>query len=170
MRAKGIAKSSRHSIIVGDFGEHLVMYWLSKYGFECARVDHSGIDLIARNAETNELMGISVMSRTRIKGTEYDQVNIGNERLNKAQAACTVFGCNPYVAIVVDAHNMIYAFITSVTHVREMDAVSAWKMSPNHLKDYITDQQIIHFSLRIDTHKWWERGSKKKLSRTRIRD
>jgi len=42
-----ITKSSRHSKIAGDFGETLVLYWLSKYGFECASVDHTGIDLIA---------------------------------------------------------------------------------------------------------------------------
>ena len=60
-----ISKSSRHAKITGDFGEALVLYWLSKYGFECARVDHTGIDLIARNPHTQELMGISVKSRSR---------------------------------------------------------------------------------------------------------
>jgi hypothetical protein len=33
----------------GDFAEHLILYWLSKYGYESARVDHTGIDLTARN-------------------------------------------------------------------------------------------------------------------------
>ncbi len=37
-----LSKSSRHSKITGDFAEHLVLYWLSKYGFECAKVDHTG--------------------------------------------------------------------------------------------------------------------------------
>ena len=60
-----ILKSSRHSRITGDFGEALVLYWLSKYGFECARIDHTGIDLIARNPHMHELMGISVKSRSR---------------------------------------------------------------------------------------------------------
>ena len=41
-------KCSRHSKIAGDFGETLILYWLSKYGFECALVDHTGIDIIAR--------------------------------------------------------------------------------------------------------------------------
>jgi len=58
-------RSSRHSKITGDFGEALVLYWLSKHGFECARVDHTGIDLIARNPRTGEVMGISVKSRSR---------------------------------------------------------------------------------------------------------
>ncbi|MCL4788727.1 MAG: hypothetical protein KJ070_18355, partial [Verrucomicrobia bacterium] len=58
-----INKSSRHSKIAGDFGETLGLYWLSKHGFECARVDHTGIDLIALNPHTNERMGISVKTR-----------------------------------------------------------------------------------------------------------
>jgi hypothetical protein len=29
-----ISKSTRHSKITGDFAEGLVLYWLSKYGFE----------------------------------------------------------------------------------------------------------------------------------------
>lgn len=44
-----INKSTRHSKITGDFSESLVLYWLSKYGFECALVDHTGIDIIANN-------------------------------------------------------------------------------------------------------------------------
>jgi hypothetical protein len=42
-----INKSSGHAKITGDFGESLILYWLSKYGFECALVDHTGIDIIA---------------------------------------------------------------------------------------------------------------------------
>jgi len=31
-----ITKSTRHAKICGNFGEATVLYWLSKYGFECA--------------------------------------------------------------------------------------------------------------------------------------
>ena len=58
-----ISKGSRHSKIKGDFAEGHILYRLSKRGFECARVDHTGLDLIARNPHTEELMGISVKSR-----------------------------------------------------------------------------------------------------------
>jgi Holliday junction resolvase-like predicted endonuclease len=71
-----INKSTRHSKIAGDFGEMLVLYWLSKYGFECAKVDHTGIDIIARNPHSKEVMGISVKSRTRNAGKEKDVVNL----------------------------------------------------------------------------------------------
>ena len=40
-------KSSRHSKITGDFAEGLILYLLSKHGFESVRVDHTGIDLIS---------------------------------------------------------------------------------------------------------------------------
>ncbi len=35
-----INKSTRHSKNTGDFAENLVLYILSKHGFECANVDH----------------------------------------------------------------------------------------------------------------------------------
>lgn len=60
LKTPKVSKSSRHAKIAGDFGEVVVQYWLSKYGYECARVDHTGIDLIARKPHTNEVMGISV--------------------------------------------------------------------------------------------------------------
>lgn len=88
-----------------------VRYWCSKYGFECARVDHTGIDIIARNPYTNEIMGISVKSRTRSKEAEEVYVSIRNDSFDKAEAACTAFGCVPYFAFVVDAGDKIHGFI-----------------------------------------------------------
>ena len=40
-----LKKSTRHSKITGDFAEGLILYLLSKHGFECAKVDHVGMDL-----------------------------------------------------------------------------------------------------------------------------
>jgi hypothetical protein len=93
--------------ITGDFSEALVLYWLSRYGFECARVDHTGIDLIARNRHTSELMGISVKSRCRRAGTAASYVKITQKDVVKAKAACKTFGCVPYFAIVVDGASTI---------------------------------------------------------------
>lgn len=98
LRTMKILKSSRHSKITGNFAESLVLYWLSKYGFECALIDHTGIDIIANNPHTNELMGISVKSRSRNEGTEMTNVGIGVNQYDKIQAACKVFGCNPYTS------------------------------------------------------------------------
>src|SRR5437870_3618458 len=106
-----ILKSTRHAKITGDFGEAMVLYWLSKYGFECARVDHTGIDIIARNSHTKEIMGISVKSRSRRENTDQEFVSIPNDNFAKTKATCNAFGCVPYFAIVVDAGDTIRAFI-----------------------------------------------------------
>ena len=71
-----ILKSSRHARITGDFGQAVVLYWLSKHGFECARVNHTGINIIARNPLTEELMGISVESRSWSAGKGQEHLSI----------------------------------------------------------------------------------------------
>ena len=71
-----IEKSSRHSKIVGQFGEAFVANLLSRSGFEVIFADHVGFDLIAFRADTGRL-GISVKSRTRgIQGSEQVSVNL----------------------------------------------------------------------------------------------
>ena len=87
-----MVKSTRHSKITGDFGESLVLYWLSRLGFECARIDHTGIDIIARDPKARTPMGISVKSRSRMEGTERDYVGISNGDLEKVDAGlCRVW-------------------------------------------------------------------------------
>jgi Holliday junction resolvase-like predicted endonuclease len=115
-----IKKSTRHAKIAGDFGEVLILYWLSKYGFECASVDHTGIDIIARNPHTQEIMGVSVKSRTRTEGAEEEYVSIPNENFAKAEAACKAFGCLPYFAIVVDAGDTVRGFLLPMSHLLEL--------------------------------------------------
>ena len=105
-----INKSSMHSRITGDFAERLVLYWLSKYGFESMYVDHVGIDLVAKNPKTNEKMGISVKSRSRSDTAKKgEHLNIGKyvETKNKILKACKAFDLVPYFAIVVDEGNEI---------------------------------------------------------------
>jgi len=134
-----VEKSPRHSKITGDFAEGLVLYWLSKYGFECARVDHTGIDLIARNSKTSEIMGISVKGRCRSTDRERQAVSIENDNFAKAQAACDAFGCVPYFAIVVDEFDVITVFILSMNKLLEVGAQGktrvCWKMGGKLLAD-----------------------------------
>jgi Holliday junction resolvase-like predicted endonuclease len=154
-----ITKSSRHSKIAGVFGEMLVLYWLSKYGFECASVDHTGIDLIARNPHTKEVMGISVKTRTRTRGKEAECVNILAEEFHKIQNACTAFGCRPYFAVVVDAGSIIRVFITSLARFIELcpptKNASYWRMSERHLAQYAGDPQVMTFQMSTETRRWW---------------
>lgn len=153
-------RSSRHPKIAGNFGETLVLYWLSKQGFECACVDHTGIDLIALNPHTNERMGISVKSRTRKAGSENKDVNLPADDFDKVVAACKAFGCQPYFAIVVDGAGIIRVFITPMAHVLELfpcrTNVSGWRMSAMHLEKYTHDPQIMTFEMKVTSGRWWK--------------
>ena len=152
-------KSSRHSKITGDFGEALVLYWLSRSGFECARVDHTGIDLIARRPRSDERLGISVKSRSRVPGTEADSVNIGGPGdLAKVAAACDAFQCVPYFAIVVDAAPRMSVFLLSMEHLARLHpsrtGFISWSMTPNRVKQYLADSSIRSLHFVIDSEKW----------------
>ena len=155
-----IKKSSRHAKITGDFGESLVLYWLSKYGFECALVDHTGIDIIARNPHTKQLMGISVKSRSRNEGAEKRYVNIQNANFKKAKTACEAFGCVPYFAIVIDAGNVIRAFLLSLDHLFEVSPMKktavGWKMTKKAIATYERDENIMVFEMKTETKRWWD--------------
>ena len=154
-----INKSSRHAKITGDFGETLVLYWLSKYGFECALIDHTGIDILARNPHTDELMGISVKSRSRNEGAEEEYVNIPNDNFNKAKVACKAFGCVPYYAIVIDAGNSIRVFLLSMDHFLEVSPMrqtaAGWKMRKKAIAAYEKDEDIMIFEMKAETKRWW---------------
>jgi Holliday junction resolvase len=154
-----IQKSSRHRKITGDFGEILVLYLLSKTGFECARIDHTGIDLIARCPGTKEVMGISVKSRSRSEGTEGTQVNIRKDDIEKAQKACSAFGCKPYFAMVVDEKGLIRVFIVSVKQLLKLrpggSKVSAWSMSDKELQRYRDTRNVKWIELGLHEGRWW---------------
>lgn len=154
-----IVKSTRHSKITGDFAEALVLYWLSKYGFECARIDHTGIDLIARNPHSEEVLGISVKSRCRMVGRETTCVSIPADNFVKMAKACAAFKCEPYFAIVVDAADVIRGFILPMARLREIcpqrGRGSYWKMSTPFLKQCTECSDIRTFELRTSTSNWW---------------
>ncbi len=158
-----INKSTRHAKITGDFGETLVLYWLSKYGFECAPVDHTGIDIIARNPHTQEVMGISVKSRSRSEGSEAEYVSIPNENFDKAEVACAAFGCVPYFAVVVDAGDTIRGFVLSMRHLLSIapkgKTAYGWKMTESYLKKYAEDPEIQSFEFQTRTKRWWGQQS-----------
>jgi len=155
-----ITKSTRHAKICGNFGEAAVLYWLSKYGFECALVDHTGIDIIAHNPQTQERMGISVKSRSRNEGAEQEYVSIPNDNFTRAEAACTAFGCVPYFAIVVDEGDTIRAFILSEKRLLEYfsqgKTAAGWKMTDKYLKRYADDPAIKTFEFKTQTTRLWE--------------
>ena len=155
-----ISKSSRHSKIAGDFAERLVLYWLSKHGFECALVDHTGIDIIAKNTIKNELMGISVKSRTRSAGTERTVLRIDRKQVPSLDSACEAFGCKPYFAIVVDAADLITAWIVPKQRFLKLCDWKPhlhvyWKMGAKRVGQYSTDPAIMSFQFATKTLNWW---------------
>lgn len=153
-------KSTRHGMITGNFGESLVLYWLSKHGFECASVDHTGIDLIARNPVTGEFMGVSVKSRSRNAGKERTAVRVGGDELEKAQAACKAFGCAPYFAFVVDAGDTVRCYVVCMEHFlklnRSRKRSCVWRMSPAAVESYYDDPEVVVFELQHRIIRWWK--------------
>jgi len=152
-------KSSRHAKITGDFGEALVLYWLSRSGFECARVDHTGIDLIAKRPRSDERLGISVKSRSRLPGKEAESVNIGRpEDLAKVVAACSAFQCVPYFAIVVDAAQRISVFLVSKEHLEHLyparKGLVSWSMAPRWARKYLADPQVQSLEFSTNSGIW----------------
>ncbi len=154
-----IVKSSRHSKITGDFAERLILYWLSKHGFECALVDHVGLDIIARNPHTQEVMGISVKCRSRNAGTDGSSLSIPNDNLIKLDTACKAFNCTPYFAVVIDEADSITAFILSKVHLTSISPpgkeVISWKMRKTSIALYEVDPEIKIFKFSTGTSNWW---------------
>ena len=154
-----ILKTLRQSKITRDFAEALVLYWLSRYGFECARVDHTCIDLIACNPHTQELMGITVKSRSRIVGTERISPRLSADDFEKARAACDAFSCTPYFAIVIDVGRKIHGFLLPMKHLLTLYPIAktstSWKMDAKHINQYANDPEIKTFELQTATPRWW---------------
>ncbi len=147
-------KSSRHSKITGDFAEALVLYWLSKSGYECACVDHTGIDLLAFSKVRSERRGISVKCRSRSEGTERASVNLPFDGFEKAREACRTFECEPYYAIVIDDEKVIRCFLLPLNHLEKIvtgsnERMQYWQMGAESLKSYYADEKIEWFELQI---------------------
>ncbi len=156
-----------HKKIVGDFGEHLMMYWLSKHGYECAHIDHVGIDLIAAHPDGDGRLGISVKSRNRQDPkTANSHINIMEDLekdLEKICSACKAFGCEPYIAVVVDKdtegdEKKIYGFMTSVKHFLKMHRPNTktltWKMKDKDLESYRRDDKVRMFECDYKSGGW----------------
>ncbi len=154
-----INKSTRHSKITGDFAEGLVLYLLSKHGFECANVDHTGIDIIAKNPVTKEVMGISVKSRSRTEGTEGTSLSISNDNFEKVDSACKAFGCVPYFAFLIDEDSTIKLYILKKEHLLTIFpkglAVVDWRMSPEWIQKYKEDKNIVSMEFEYRVNNWW---------------
>jgi Holliday junction resolvase-like predicted endonuclease len=157
-----ISKSSRHAKITGDLGEYLTLYWLSKHGFESARVDHTGIDIIARHPGRTDVLGISVKSRSRNAGKEESSILIEGSQFAKVQNACEAFCCKPYFALFVDGKDKFFLFILPMSKLQTqlgMNKTVNWKMSPNSIEAYMADPEIAAFELSYGEALWGDLGA-----------
>ena len=159
-----IAKSTRHQKIIGGFGEQVICNWLSRSGFEVATVDHTGIDIIAYDPRSRQRLGLTVKSRTRSLGAENSSVNVfsyqnGKDDRSKVLAACRAFGCEPWIAVYVEATDRADVFMTSLANYdakyrRTGRAIDDWKMGPKHRESYALDSAVKHIGIVFDGGNW----------------
>lgn len=155
-------KSSRHSKIAGDFGEDLILYWLSKNGFETALLDHTGIDLLAYHSKTKRRLGISVKTRTRKTGTEKEGVYLKVGEIGKIKDACKAFEAEPFVGIVIDKINQIELFVISLDAIIKINNVSTTyiniKVKESDIQKYKQQSDLLYVKLdyeeilRLESH------------------
>ncbi len=141
-------------MITGNFGEAVVLYWLSKRGFECANVDHTGIDLIARRPASEEVLGISVKCRSRTEARDEAGVNLLHANDKKIKSACHAFRCVPYIAVVVDQGSTVRGYLTTLQHARDKYPGQSWRMSSAMIKLYESDPLIEWFELASKGGNW----------------
>ncbi len=161
----GIDKSSRHTRIVGHFGEYLVCNWLSRSGFEVSIVDHTGMDVIAYHPRAHKRLGITVKSRTRTKGTETGSVYLFRERKDDRQKlldACEAFNCEPWVAVYAECDTCADLFLTSLANYESKyrpgkpHAVDGWRMTERFIREYASDREVKHIRLDFKAENWWK--------------
>lgn len=156
-----IEKSSRHSKIIGNFGENLLCNFLSRSGFEVSIVDHTGLDIIAYHKKSKRRLGITVKSRTRDSEKDNSSVNIfsyqdKNDK-KKLVDACEYFNCEPWIGIYVETENYADFYLISLEHyesnykTKDNKAIDDWKMTEKHKEEYINDKYIwkIHIDFKL---------------------
>ena len=147
-------KSSRHSKITGNLGKAMILYWLSKRGFECAHVDRAGINLIARRPSSEEVLGISVKCRSRSEAGDEAGVNLLHADDERIEDACRAFGCVPYVAVVVDQGDTVRGYLTPLHHARTEYPGQSWQMTTLMARRYEIDPNIEWFELVNRAGNW----------------
>ena len=155
-----INKGSRHSQIVGKFGEYMICNWLSRSHFEVVNADQTGIDIIAYNQDTKERLGITVKSRTRTDRSEKDVVFLFRQGdREKLQKACDAFSCVPWVAVYVETTRSSDLYLTSLKNFddkyRSEAQTEGWKMSPGYKKRYEDDKEVKHIEIAFQVKCWW---------------
>lgn len=156
-------KSTRHSKVIGDFGEMLTLNWLSRSGFESARVDHTGLDIVAWHPRTGKRLGITVKSRARDLGKEAESVNVFKRPAqDKAlmREACRAFGCDEaWLAVYVETEGCGDLYLTSFKHYESKyqglkRKTYVWTVGPLMAGVYHHDPEVHHVSFCFEVTRW----------------
>lgn len=160
-----ITKGEGHPYVIGHFGEHLVLNWLSRSGFRVALIDHEAIDIIACHPKSNQRLGISVKSRTRKPGTENDPVRIFDSRKPKQKRkqlldVCNAFKFKPWIAVYAEYESGADLYMTTLDHYercyRSKKAKGAeWSMSLKRRKEYEKDKRVKHLYIEFHRKHWF---------------
>jgi hypothetical protein len=169
-----IAKGSRHSKVIGEFGEAFLSNWLSRSGFEVTTVDHTGLDIIAYHPPTKRRLGITVKSRTRDAGKETTSVNIfsyqkdHNDRA-KLLDACEAFACEPWLAVYVETPQSADLYMTSLEHYDQTyrpsmpRTIDTWRMGKKDTPAYEADPNVQHLRVAFSATNWtWHADATKR--------
>lgn len=146
--------STNHGHITGNFGEHLVLYWLSKNGYGSVHAQYIGIDIIA--SRNGKRIGLSVKSRSRKEGKSNNSLTMTNPlgQIDKVKEACSNFACEPYFAFVVDQINTIKVVIAPLAVIEDCYTISP-KTSQNwDVLKFEEDKRTSMFEVE-----WKTRGS-----------
>lgn len=148
VKSKIIPRGSNHKKITGDFCEYLVLYLLSRVGFECVRADHIGIDIIAIDPDKKEIMGISVKGRSRGPENIKDTIMISKDNSKNISKSCKDFNCQPYFAIVADIVDRLVVFLLPLKEFKRISykrRTYQWRMTEEDIKKYYENPKIIKF-------------------------
>jgi len=166
-----VEKGTRHTKIVGIFGEYVVCNWLSRSGYEASVIDHTGMDLIAYDPKTRRRLGITVKSRTRGSGKETASVNIFKNKhqdREKLLKACKAFGCDPWIAVYVECEKDAELYLISLAHYdgtyrsKKKRVVDAWSMSQKSKQEYDLDLEVASIHSTFEHRMWPPRARNRK--------
>lgn len=159
-------RSSRHPKIIGEFGEHLVCNFLSRWGFETSIVDHTGIDIVAYSLETKKRLGITVKSRARGEGREkHKPVKLfkkgKKDDRQKLVDACNYFGCDEaWIAVYQEHEEGADLYLTSLDNYESKyrgtgATADTWRMGKEQKDIYEADSDVMHIEVSFKVHRWF---------------
>ena len=135
---------------IGDFGEALTTYTLIRKGFEVARVDHVGADLIAE--KDHHRFALSVKTRFyRAESRETRAVFITNDNLKKLKIFAEQFGMVPLLS---------FAFILvadDIMHIAMFHSANIGEVMKPTTSGYRRNVDELVKEEKVDYSFWYEK-------------